>query len=286
MRFHASLLLLAGIAGCGFDEKLPEIDIQGKVIIPRAAATRNVVDTSGDIVTLTDDRFIGPVYLGAFPDVREGYFPYPHPEMGPIVGELDGNTYPYGGTSVGRFAFACFEALVCRVSTGRFVSFDEIIEYFTVFAQDPIVDPSGDEVTSGAYFEQYCLDYFYYTSLQEFDFLAIDDEGKPAPDFTENADGDFEAEFTMSHTPFYEGMKLWGWVDTPSEVYEFSTCNPNLYGPAMNEYNQEFNAGGGQWNVLNYPGSYIFKGDWVVSEAWQMNSREDEPTLKVDFKYE
>lgn len=283
-RLLPTLLLLA--VGCSFDEQLPEIDIHGKVVIPRAAATRNIQDESGNIVELTDDRFIGPVYIGAFSDVREGYYDYPHPAMGPIVGELDGNTYPYGGTSVGRFAFGCFESVACRISTGRFETFEEVIEYFGVFAQDPVTNPFGEEVTSPAYYEQFCLDYFHFTSVQELKFIAVDENGKPAPHFTENADGDFEAEFDMPHTPYYEGMKIWGWVDSPSEVYEFSTCNPALYGPAQTEYNENYYAGGGQWNILNYPGSYIFHGDWVVSEAWQMNSPEDEPTLKVDFNYE
>lgn len=284
-----SLLLpaLGLLAACGFEENLPEIDIEGTIIVPREAATRTVYNEEGDEVEVTDVRFIGPVYVGAFASVQEGLFDYPHPEMGPVIDEdYPGDTYPYGGTSVGRFDFACFEDTACKVVTGRFGTFEEIIEYFADYVRDPVTNPYGDEVTSADYYEQYCYDYYYYTSVEEFDFLSRDDDGEVDLDFEENADGDFEATFSMPHTVYTEGMQIWGWVDNASETWTFSTCDPDRTGPTSYEYNLDFDAGGGQRDVLNYPSLYISDGDWVISSPHTMSSEDDEPSLVVDYEYD
>jgi len=288
---NLAFLATAALAGCGFDESLPEIDITGRVVVPRAAATRTVTDDEGVESEIVDVRLIGPVYIGAFPDVVEGAFDYPHPTMGPILDEAyPGDTYPYGGTSVGRFDFACYESVACQVTTGRFSSFEQILEYFNEWADDPVLDQYGEEVTSAKYYEQYCFWYYYDTSYDEFGFLAVDqdEEGEwvPAPDFVENEDGDFVAEFSMPHTLYVEGMKLWGWVDNPSQAYTFSTCDSDRNGPARYDYDMYFTAGGSHQDVLNYPSLYIYEGDWISSEPWQMASPEDQPELVLDYDYE
>ncbi|MBN1335697.1 MAG: hypothetical protein JXB39_07025 [Deltaproteobacteria bacterium] len=291
MRSPFLLLASATLCGCSFDENLPEIEIVGTVTVPRAAATRTITDDEGHESEVTDVRFIGPVYLGAFPDVTQGAFRYPHPDMGPILdAAYPGDTYPYGGTSVGRFDFACLESVACQVTTGRFASFEQILEYFNEWADDPVLDPYGEEVTSVRYYEQYCFWYYYATSYDELGFLAVErqEDGTWVPDldFEENEDGDFVAEFSMPHTLYVEGMKIWGWVDSPSQAYTFSTCDSDRPGPARYDYDMNFEAGGSHQDILNYPSLYIYQGDWIVSEAWQMTSPEDKPEIVLDFAYE
>ncbi|MFH1463695.1 MAG: hypothetical protein ABIO70_04840 [Pseudomonadota bacterium] len=295
MRSLPFLFLGATLAGCGFDENLPEIDFVGRVIVPKAAATRTV-EIDGVETALTDIRFIGPVWLGAYPSITTDTFPYPHPEMGPVIDPAyPGNTYPYGGGSVGRFGFACFESVACRVTTGRFENFDKIIEYFE-WSPEPVTDQYGEAVESATFYEQYCLDYFYDTELSELDFLAVAEDGNgefvPDLDFEqitsdhelasyggEDHVGDFVADFHMSHVVYYQGMAIWGFVDNPSQEFTFSTCRDDIYGPARNEYNEYFMAGGHHHDILNYPSLYIMEGDWVVRDAWQMQSTDDEPVL-------
>jgi len=298
MRTHPLLLLGLLSPGCRFDEGLPEVDLAGRLIVPKAAATKTV-PVDGVDTELTDIRFLGPVWLGAFASVSGGYFPYTHPEMGPIIDPAyPGDTYPYGGGSVGRFDFACFESVACKVTTGRFESFEKIIEYFS-WSDEPVTDPYGEEVTSAKYYEQYCLDYFYNTDLTEFGFLAVekDENGEYVADLDfeqitadhELADyggvdhvGDFVADFHMSHVVWYEGMTLWGFIDNPSEEFTFSTCYKEITGPARNEYNQYFTAGGHHHDVLNFPSLYVMEGDWVVKDGWSMQAPEDEPVLVLD----
>ena len=289
-------LLLVGFTAtaCGFEENLPEVDFSGRVIIPKEAATK-VVEIDGVETELTDIRFLGPVWLGAYPSVTTSDFPYPHPEMGPIIDPAyPGDTYPYGGTSIGRYDFACFESVACKVTTGRFENFEKIIEYFS-WSDEPVTDPYGNEVTSADYYQQYCLDYYYNTSLTEFGFLAIieDEGGELVPDLdfeqitsdhelAADYEGDFIADFTMNHVVWTEGMAIWGFVDNPSQEFTFSTCNDDVTGNARNDYNLSFYAGGHQHDILNFPSLYINEGDWVVKDAWTMTSKDDEPLLVLD----
>jgi hypothetical protein len=198
-----TLLLLA--LGCAYQEVVPEKDIYGTVIVPREAATRLL--PGGEEVT--DIRLIGPVYLGAFSGIDSVSFNYPHPDMGPIVtADEPGDTFPFGGTTVGRFDFACYEALACKVVTGRFTDYADILDYFSMLG-NPVQDANGAEVLNPSTFQQACYDYFYATSDAEFSFIG-------EQDFVENADGDFEASFTMAHTVFVDGMSIWGWMDSPN----------------------------------------------------------------------
>ena len=117
------------------------------------------IDEEGNQVLDVSDQMglLGPVYLGVFPSVEDGHFEYPHPEMGPVVDEtLPGNTYPYGGTTVGRFDYACYEQLRCKVVTGRYKDYSEIIDFFADVVQEPIIDPDGTVVTSAVNYQEHC----------------------------------------------------------------------------------------------------------------------------------
>src|SRR5262249_52794022 len=78
-----ALAVAAGASGCTFNEDLTIRDFTGTVKIPKAAATRTFTHTDGSTETITDVKLIGPVYLGFFPSVQDGLYPYPHPEEGP-----------------------------------------------------------------------------------------------------------------------------------------------------------------------------------------------------------
>ncbi|MBW1881605.1 MAG: hypothetical protein JRJ84_24875, partial [Deltaproteobacteria bacterium] len=111
-----ALLIIAiasAIAGCTYNEGLEIHNIQGRVVLPEEVGSR-VTDSGNEIID--DARLIGPVYLGLYPSVRSGLREYPHPEVGPVFQQgTPGDTYPYGGTSIGDIRYACMEFLVCKV---------------------------------------------------------------------------------------------------------------------------------------------------------------------------
>ena len=276
--FTTTLLSSLVLTACSFKENLPEKDISGKVVIPAAALTRDVVsatdpdgdgvfDTLTSQVGVTDTRLIGPIYLGAFAGIDDVSFDYPHPRMGPVVDAgIAGNTFPYGGATVGRMDFACYESIKCKMTTGRFESYDEILDYFQNILGSPVIDPTGAKVEYSSTFQQYCFDYFYYTSDDEMSFLGPED-------FVENADGDFEASFNMAHTILEEGqeLNLWGWMDAPQISIEnpdingsFSTCDTSGVGRTHEEYDQSYTEGRVFSDLLNKPNSYITEGDWIA----------------------
>lgn len=267
-----TLLLLAA---CTFEEALPEVDLTGTVVVPREAVTRTVVTYGGldenesPIYTtseVTDPRLIGPVILGAFSGIDAQSFDYPHPTMGPIItSDTPGDAYPYGGTTVGRLDFACYEALKCKVTTGRFTDFEDVLDYFTNMMGVPVTDSTGEIVDYPSTFQQHCYEYFEYTTDSELDFLGPDEL-----DFAENGDGDFEASFILPHTQYVPGMVLWGWMDAPTISTEnpdvnggFSTCD-QTEGRNYEEYDQEYEEGRFGEDLLNLPSFYIFDGDWVA----------------------
>ena len=276
--------------GCAFEENLPEADISGTVIVPAAAATRLL--PSGE--TVEDPRFIGPIYLGAFSGIDDVSFGYPHPAMGPIVtGDEPGNTFPYGGTSVGRFDYACYQELACKVVTGRFKDYADILAYFQGL-ENPVVDDNGIEVTNASTFQQACYEYFYATSDEEMAFIGADQ-------FTVNADGDYQASFTMAHTVMVEGMSIWGWMDAPlidlantSGNGAFSTCDTGA-GREPTTYDESYFEGRVYSDALNTPSQYIYGGDWVASatEDTIVTLKEDaagdmvptNPTVRLDIGF-
>lgn len=270
-------MLLASVilSACSFSEEVREADFPGTLVLPRAAATRPLYTDTGEVDTtgkpiytseqVTDPRYIGPVYLGVFSAIDTSSFSYPHPAMGPVVDTNEGgNTYPYGGTTVGRFDFACYESLACDVVTGRYNDYQDILDFFKTSLLRPVVDAEGVEVTSASAFQQRCYDYYFATSDEEMHFLGADQ-------FTENADGDFEASFTLNHTVGVEGAVIWGFMDSPeietasadSRNPGFTTCDPGV-GRETEDYNHAWFEGGTPVDVLNHPNQYITPGDWVA----------------------
>src|SRR5262245_13498678 len=121
MKHTIPALLLVTLSACTWQEDFTHFDLKGTVRLQKDAAKFVYVDDKCVAEEVDDPRAIGPVYLGAFPSIREGDFPYSHPEMGPIITEArPGDTYPYGGGSVGRMAWGCYQSTVCRMVSGRF----------------------------------------------------------------------------------------------------------------------------------------------------------------------
>ncbi len=285
--------LILAVVACAYDEHLPQVDVHGTLVIPRAAATRDVVnERTGDVESVTDSRWIGPIFMGAYSGVDSQNYGYPHPEIGPVIGSTDGNTYPYGGGSLGRFDFACFEALVCKVNTGRFYDFDHMIEWFNDIIDEPITDEFGAVVDSPDYFRSYCYELLNFTDDYELSFVACPDgrEGCEGMHFEENADGDFEAEFDLWQVNYQPGMQVWGWMDTPGSDYNFTTCNPDL-GQRNTEYSNDSTYGTNYNDLLNFPQKYIGTGDYVVQEPYVTQAadadewRDNAETASLTFDY-
>jgi hypothetical protein len=280
--FRKPLLALAAltlIPGC-YSEGITIVDLVGTVRVPKEAATftatREVVNAGGDIEvvseTFTDIRAIGPVFIGLYPSVENNLEPYPHPERGPGVSGDRGISYPYGGTTIGRFANACFEALTCRVVSGRYADYDEIIDWFNNFVGDPIDDGAGGTIQSGEFLRQTCLQILELTSDEEIRILPRDDNADGVVDAQDldflDAGDFFEAEFTIYQAEFFEGMSAWAFLDNANSIdFTHSTCNP-AEGYFENTYNRRYQAGTQFADVLNTPFEYIDDEDWVSSEAF------------------
>ena len=155
-RLITGLLAATTLIGCGYDEGLTIENIEGTVVIPREMVTRTY-NVDGQTTELTDVRSIGPVYLGLYPSVEapEIVTSDPHPSVGPSFdGQSLGDTYPYGGTSIGTFRPICLEALQCKVVSGRFVDWDGMAYWFSDVLGEPILDYFGNEADSGEYIRQ------------------------------------------------------------------------------------------------------------------------------------
>jgi len=276
------LPLLASLVGCAYEETaLEHFDIHGKVKIPKEALSVEIIDADGNSYVIDGDiRTLGPVYLGVFPGTQEGAYAYTSPETGPVLdASEDGDTYPYGGTTVGRMEFGCYEQLVCKMVTGRFTSYDDVLDFWANQMHNPIVNREGVAVGSEQEYRETCYDINYYATDYEVDFIK---EGRL--DFKE--DGDYYvAETDILHTYVKEGMKVWGWVDMPSRTFDFSTCSDDL-GTTVNYYDQQYYRGASYSNVLNQPGKYIQGGDWVADEIPTINNVDDEFEVVLGFKNE
>ncbi|GDX80574.1 hypothetical protein LBMAG42_23850 [Deltaproteobacteria bacterium] len=301
--------LYLAILGCSNPEAVDEGDVTAKVILPKAAVTRTVVraeeeDLDGDgegdgtyaytYEEVTDPRLIGPVYVGAFSAIDELSFPFTHPAMGPQINEGSyGDTYPYGGATVGRLDFACYEALACKVTTGRFSDYDSLLDHFKNNIGVPVVDGNGEEVLNGETMRERCYDYFYATSDEEMAFI-----GEERLAFSEEGDN-YVADVVLHHTNRIDGMVLWGFMDAPelrttaAEVAlngAFTTCDPNG-GNIVEKYNEAFVEGRAQYDILNSPSTYVQPGDWVadgkavVHFDSELNQTGD-VELNLNFDYE
>ncbi|MCB9682440.1 MAG: hypothetical protein H6733_13330 [Alphaproteobacteria bacterium] len=302
-------------AGC-YAENLSIYDLEGRVIIPREAATvtlsveRPVLDGNGDPVIdpntglpqttaidkeVTDVRVLGPVYVGLYSGLDYSTEVYPHPSRGPafqLDQQLEGDAYPYGGTTVGDIRFACLEYLSCKVVSGRFVDFDDMVDWFNNVLEDPIKDAAGNTVTNGDYIRQTCYDLLEVTSDQELRLTPtkdVDDSGAIDAgdlDFVENADGDFEASFRIWQADFYQGFTAWAWLDTLNPGAErtfYTTCNPDE-GYTETTYASNFDGGLQYTDLLNRPYLYMVDGDYVAGRGFEWNDPYDVAELVLDFQ--
>ena len=279
MKRMSRLLVPALVAGCAYQEDLPETDLFGTIRIPIEASQFEYGEDADKTVTIDDPRSLGPVYLGVFPSVQEGLYDYTHPEIGPILNTTqEGDTYPYGGTTVGRFDWACYQSVICKVVTGRFTDYDDILDYFANTLNDPITDNEGNEVTNGTVFQERCFEVLYGTADYEMLFVGQDN-------LNFEIDGDYyvATDVEIPQVPFTEGMAVWGWMDMPSRTYEFSTCNVSN-GEYQAYYAEEGYLGTNYIDVLNFPGNYIDPGDWVVQDAAIINDRDQEFDLEIGFQ--
>ena len=282
------LLLASWLGGCKYDEMIPEREISGQLRIPKAAATRQVKATDDpsdySTVELTDIRLLGPIYIGGFAGLDTTSRPYPFPKQGPIIASHEGDTFPYGGTTVGRLDFACYKALACKVTTGRFLDYADILDYFDNVLKHPVTQDNGEPLSPDAdkEFQQYCYDYYYATSDAEMSFIGADNLS-----FTEDGE-DYVADFTLFHTFYKEGMQVWGFMDAPlvkpdalEQAGTFSTCN-GAGGNQVYRYDQNFYEGAPYSNVLDYPTQYLDVDDWVSSGV-EVTSADETVKLNIDI---
>lgn len=300
-----SMLFPVVVGGCVFDEGLLIQNLQGRIFVPKAAVTRDIVRADGTVETIGPDiRLLGPVYLGLYPSVlgENVIERYPHPEIGPqFLEDVQGDTYPYGGTTIGDLRFACLEFLSCKVTSGRFVDYQDLIDWFA-FVDQPISDAAGAEVTDSAFLQQTCYDLLNATADDEVRITAYEDRNDDGDldaldlDFVEEDDY-FVGEFTLWQQEHFSdqnqedctpgtdctGFTLWGWMDAPSEGrYQFATCDASA-GFQNTLYNADFFGGVVYPNLLNFPSTYITDGDWVAGEGYIWSDIYDQPDLYLDF---
>lgn len=303
--------LLPMLGGCAYDEGLLIRNLRGRVFVPKDAVTRTFLhendpeDPNDDTEeTLTDIKLLGPVYLGLFSSVADANVieRYPHPEVGPqFKRDVPGDTYPYGGTTVGDIRFACLEFLTCKVVSGRFLDYQEMVDWFQ-FIEQPILDASGIEVVDGDFISQTCYDLLNVNTDDEVRITAFEDSNKDGAidrgdlDFVEDGDY-FVGNFTIWQQELFwdqnqedctpgtdcAGFTLWGWMDAPSSLsFQYSTCSPET-GFQNQEYNAQFYGGAPYPNLLNFPATYITPGDWVATEGYRWDDQYAEPDLYLDF---
>jgi hypothetical protein len=234
----AALLLVAAAlasAGC-FQEQLPEREIDGELVL------------RGEFVD--DPRTAGMIFIGVYESVDPEQLGYPYPSTAPRVGDNPiGDALPYGGTSVGDYAYACYRSLQCKVINGRHDTLDSILDAF------PLTDEAGELVDSEQMYDQ-CTWYYGWNSIEEFTFLT--DE----LDFREEG-GDWVAEFRMWHTSAPAGSVMWGFADR-----DRTSCSVDA-GPVNRRRGDDgvyFREGSNFADVLNFPDKYISDGD-ILSEV-------------------
>jgi hypothetical protein len=275
MRILTTLSISLALSACTYEEtELQHHDFFGTVKIPKEALTLTIMDDDNNATEIVNDpRTIGPVYIGAFASVVDDLYEFPHPEIGPILDEdLPGNTYPYGGTTVGRFDWGCYEELKCQMVTGRYESYDDVLDFFAGIGQ-PVLDEGGSEVASDLEYRERCYEVLSLTSDDEVSFIAPEDL-----DFTEEGDY-WVAEVDLLHTYFEQdeegnGPQVWGWVDMPSKTYNFASCDKDA-GQNHYYYDEYYNVGTNHLDVLNYPGLYIDDGDYVAEDPPMLTSTDD-----------
>lgn len=286
-------LFALALVGCKFDEGIIIEDMPGTLVVHRDAATVLFGYDDGSSETVTDVRNIGPVFVGLYPGVSDTLLSYPHPEMGPIIEPgIPGDTYPYGGTTIGDVRFACVADLTCKMVSGRHADYQSIIDWFGDVVQSPVEDASGVEVTSGEWLKQECYDQLHVTSDAEVRITAYEDRNDDGQineqdlDFVERSDGHFEANFMLWQMEMFEGMVAWAFMDRPSEVdLTLTTCDPGE-GFHVSEYNADFYGGTFYEDILNFPSERITPGDWVTTEGVEWTAWDLNPEIWIDFPVE
>jgi hypothetical protein len=297
MKHTIQALPLTLLAACTWNEDLTHFDLKGTVRLPKEAVGFTYIDDKGVETVVEDPRAIGPVYLGAFPSVREGDFPYSHPEMGPVItDDKPGDTYPYGGGTVGRMSWGCYESTVCRTVTGRFSGFSDIIEFFNGILGPldgdanalEITDAEGAVVTDEEVYRERCYDFLDYTSDAEVEFIPPDDSDGAVSDYLDfREDGDYYvADVELLHVKLVDGMQIWGWVDMPTANFNFASCNSLDEGRFAYNYNEYYPMGSSFGDLLNFPSLYIDVGDWVVDDAPSIEDPDKEFEVTLGYHHE
>jgi hypothetical protein len=233
----ALLAACVALAGC-WDEELPEQPVDGTIVIPS--------DQVADI------REVGPVFVGIFESFDPHQLGYPYPSTAPRVGDQPvGDALPYGGTTLGSYAFGCYRALQCGIVTGRYSSLEDILEV------NPVETDDGSFASDEDLFDQ-CTWYYGWNSLAEFTFVGDD-----KLDFRKNDDGDWEADFRTWRTQTPDGAIVWAFADN-----DFTSCSTDAgtVNRRRGEDGNYFREGTNFTDVLNLPDKYITAGDWVVSQ--------------------
>ncbi len=307
---NLALLALGLLAGaCRWDEGLIIENMVGTVVIPADLVTRQQV-VNGVPTDVPDVKNIGPVFLGLYPGTVEADVTttYPYVVTGPAF-NLErgvGDAYPYGGTTIGRLGNTCLEALQCRVTTGRFKSYDELLEWVSKFEE--VVDYVGDPITTGEELRQTCMAAFDFTTDEELGLVATDrnDDGvvdEMDLDFKLREDGNYEAEFTFWQQEYFtdptgeQGFTLWGFMDAPAVgTGKLGACtDATNFGQNPDSYTQPvYNVAIMPRNVLNAPASYIDPGDVVAGVQDQDGGEgtigyvyqdpDDQPELWLNFQ--
>lgn len=229
-----SLVLAVGLLPGCFNEELPERNVTGAVVVP------------GDAVE--DPRDIGMVYVGVYRDHDPEQFGYSYPTTAPVVGDNPiGDAQPYGGTSIGEYAYPCLRALKCEIITGRYSTIDDLL------AKNEVLTEDGDPMSSEQFYDQ-CQWYYGWNSIDEFRFLG-------ELDFAENDDGDWQADFLAWHTQVPTGSILWAFLDN-----DFTTCSTSQGGinKRRSDDGEFFREGTNYADVLNFPDKYVTAGDMVT----------------------
>lgn len=276
---HLSVgLLLSTLAACTYDENLPNADLKGTVVIPKELASVTLGNTEGTWTIEDDARAIGPVYIGVYAGIDDTLYSYPHPEWGPVLANQSaGDAYPYGGTSAGRFAWGCYKATVCKTVTGRYDSYQSVIDFFRDQLRAPLVDDLGNEVTSAEEYQERCFEVESVTSDEELDIVG-------PLEFVDDGDN-FVAEVEILRTQWDPGVSVWGFADMPSSSFAFDTCNPSE-GGYHSWYSEGYYKGTNYRDVLNFPGYYISKGDLVSDNPVQLEDPETKFELVLGYKHE
>lgn len=296
LRLHALVpLLVLGTSACQ-DEGLVLRDLDGTVILPREAARAvlPIRQEDGSFVDteVVDVRLLGPVYLGLYAQIDYSVELYPHPLLAPgsDPSRADGDAYPYGGSTVGDFRNACLEALACRIVSGRYSTYQEIIDWWDATLDKPLTDALGAPITTGDYIQQNCFDLQEVTDDEEIRILPREDRNGDGNidagdlDFVKDENDDWVGTFRIWEQEFFEGFELWGFMDAPvGQEYAFSSCDTTL-GYTENTYTRNFRAGAQFQDLLNVPRKYINDGDWVASRPFTWTDDQAVAEIVIDFQ--